>query len=279
VTRKRIPYSAAELRWLEKNRMMVISDYHRDFINRFERDDVKMAHLNALRKRKGWKVGRDGSRYKGRRRKYTKAEVKWLAKNCTLPISEYTAAFRAKFPSTEVTEQKLNAYRKNNGLKTGRTGCFPKGSVPANKGKKMPFNAASARTQFKKGQPSHNTRPLGHEYVSKKDGYTYICVDEVNPHTGFEHRFVPKHKWLWVKKNGPLPPHHVLKCLDGNRLNTDPANWEAVPQALLPRLAGRHAVAYDTAPAELKPTLMALAKLKHLARRKGGRRKTKDAQT
>jgi hypothetical protein len=30
----------------------------------------------------------------------------------------------------------------------------------------------------------------------------------------------------------------ALKCLDGNKQNTDPSNWEAVPRALLPRLAG-----------------------------------------
>jgi hypothetical protein len=61
----------------------------------------------------------------------------------------------------------------------------------------------------------------------------------------------------------------VLKCLDGNRLNTAPSNWEAVSRALLPRLAGgRHKkhVPYDEAPNELKPTILAVAKLEHAVR-------------
>jgi hypothetical protein len=70
----------------------------------------------------------------------------------------------------------------------------------------------------------------------------------------------------WEAANGPLPRDHALKCLDGNRLNTDPANWACIPRALLPRLAGRWRRAYDTAPPELRPTLLAIATLEHAAR-------------
>jgi hypothetical protein len=73
--------------------------------------------------------------------------------------------------------------------------------------------------------------------------------------------------------NGPIPPKHVLKCLDGNKLNTDPSNWEAIPQGILPLLNGRHSRAYDDAPAELKPTILALAKLRHAARQASKRSK------
>lgn len=60
-----------------------------------------------------------------------------------------------------------------------------------------------------------------------------------------------------------MPDGHVLKCLDGNKLNTEPSNWEAVPRGLLPRLNSRFGRNYDTAPAELQPTIMAIAKLEH----------------
>lgn len=201
-----IPYSTAEKKWLEANRLMVISDYHHAFVSEFARSDVKAAHLHALRKRKGWK--------------------------------------------------------------TGRTGCFEKGFTPANKGKKCPpgvgGNHPNARkTQFRKGQTPHNTNYLGHERVSK-DGYVEISIDETNPHTGYERRYVLKHRWLWEKANGPVPKGSALKCLDGNRLNVDPSNWEAVPRGVLARLnGGRHKkrIAYDAAPSALKPTVMALAKL------------------
>lgn len=63
----------------------------------------------------------------------------------------------------------------------------------------------------------------------------------------------------------------VLKCLDGDKLNCAPSNWIAVPQGMLPRLNGNSGRDYDKAPAELKPTILAIAKLEHKAReaRKG----------
>ena len=129
----------------------------------------------------------------------------------------------------------------------------------------LPSSSASAATRFKKGNLPHNTNHLGHERVSK-DGYIEISVDEVNPHTGYERRYVLKHRHLWIEANGPIPDGHRLKCLDGDRTNTDPANWEAIPYALAPRLNGKFGRGYDDAPAEIKPTIMAIAKLEHAVR-------------
>ncbi|WP_319413915.1 HNH endonuclease signature motif containing protein [uncultured Cohaesibacter sp.] len=151
------------------------------------------------------------------------------------------------------------------GWKTGRTGRIEKGNVPANKGKKMPFNPNSARTQFKKGHLPHNTHYLGHERVSK-DGYVEISIDETNPHTGYERRYVLKHKWAWEKENGPLPEDMCLKCLDGNRQNCVPENWEAIPRAMLPRLNGRYGRGFDQAEPEIKPVILAVTKLEHKAK-------------
>ena len=58
-----------------------------------------------------------------------------------------------------------------------------------------------------------------------------------------------------------------LKC-KGDRLNTDSSNWELVPRALLPRLDGRFGRGYEDAPVDLKPTIMAVAKLEHRLREK-----------
>jgi hypothetical protein len=193
------------MEWLEANRLMVISDYHKAFVAAFGRADVTAGHLHALRKRKGWK--------------------------------------------------------------TGRTGCFEPGQTPLNKGKPCAPGTGgrhpnAQRTQFKKGNEPHNTNFLHHERVSK-DGYVEISIDEINPHTGFERRYVLKHRWLWEQANGPVPEGMALKCKT-DRLNTDPSNWELIPRALLPRLnGGRHKrrLAYDAAPVEIKPTIMAVAKL------------------
>jgi hypothetical protein len=70
-------------------------------------------------------------------------------------------------------------------------------------------------------------------------------------------RFV--HLIRWEEVNGPVPGGMKLKCLDGDRTNTDPDNWEAIPQGMLPKLTRKRG--FDHAPQELKPTLMALAKL------------------
>lgn len=201
---------------------------------------------------------------KGLRISYTTEELAWVKEHATDDRRAMHATFCSRF-ERDVSLTNLNALCKRRGWLTGRTGHYPKGNVPANKGAKMPFNPNSARTQFKKGHLPHNTKHLGHERVSK-DGYVEISIDEVNPHTGFERRYVHKHRYLWEKLNGPLPAGMCLKCLDGDKTNTDPANWEAIPRALLPRLNGRFGRGYDTAPAELKPTILAVAKVEHQAR-------------
>lgn len=266
--RARIQYSAAELAWLEANRLMVIGDYHRGFCDAFNRDDVTAAHLHGLRKRKGWLVGRAPGRLKGRRVKYSETEIRWLRENCTLPIADYHRQFVELFDRGDVTAAKLHGLRKREGWKTGRTGHFEKGAAPANKGKKMPYHPNSAATRFKKGQVPHTYRGPGHERIDAKDGYAVMIVDETNPWTGGRTRPVHKHRYLWEQANGPVPEGYALKCLDGDKLNTDPSNWEAIPRALLPRLNGRFGRGYETAPAELKPVIMTVAKLEHASRTK-----------
>jgi HNH endonuclease len=196
---------------------------------------------------------------KGRWIRYSDDELTFIRDNCQRDRRELLAEFNARF-NREVALVNLNALCKRNGWLTGRTGRFNVGLVPANKGKKMPFNENSARTQFKRGNLPHNSKFEGHERLSKQ-GYVEISIPETNPHTGFERRHVLKHKWLWEKVNGPLPKGMALKCLDGDRKNTAPSNWVAVSRASLPRLSGRWTIPYDTAPAELKPLILATAKL------------------
>ncbi|MER9130694.1 HNH endonuclease signature motif containing protein [Mesorhizobium sp. M0768] len=261
----RIHYSAPEMAWLQTNRAMIISDYHAAFRVEFGRDDVSAGHLHGLRKRKGWKVGRAPGRFAGRHNRYTAAEIAWLRDNSTMEINAWCAAFRQAFARDDATPAKLHSLRKRMGWKTGRSGHFEKGAVSHNKGKRMPFNANSAATRFKKGQLPQNYRGPGHESIDD-DGYVWIVTDQPNPWTGASTWRIHKHRWLWEKAHGPVPEGHVLKCLDSDRSNTDPANWELVPIGLLPRLNGKSGRRYDAAPAELKPTIMAIAKLEHRAR-------------
>lgn len=194
---------------------------------------------------------------------YSADEMRWLEEARTMVISDYHAAFVAEFGRDDVTAAHLHALRKRKGWKTGRTGRFEKGHEPWTKGRKLPFNAGSAKTQFTKGEKSHNYKGAGHERICKSTGYVILTLDEANPYSGGKTRPVHKHRYLWERAHGPVPEGMVLKSIDGDRTNTDPSNWELVPRGLLPRLNGKSGRNYDQAPHEIRPTIMAVAKLEH----------------
>lgn len=261
-----ISYSAAELAWIEANKTMFRTDSHKAFVEKFNRHDVTFGNYSGLCKRKGWLTGRlKGNGTKGRHRIYSKEEIDFIAATAELSRKDGHAAFVDHFGRASMSIETFVSLRKRLKIKTGRTGHFEKGGTPWSKGKKLPFNANSAATQFKPGLTPHNTKFAGHERVSE-EGYIYISIDAPNPHTGFDRRYVHKHRWLWEQVNGPVPEGMVLKCLDGNKSNTDPSNWESIPLALLPRLNGIHGRGYDQAPPELKPVILAVSKLEHKAR-------------
>lgn len=199
--------------------------------------------------------------------KYSHDELAWIKANCTLPRRQAHQAFCQKFSRDDVSLVNFNSLCKRNGWLTGRTGRYDQGITPWNKGKPMPYNENTARTQFKPGNRPHNTKYAGHERITK-DGYVEISINETNPHTGFKRRYVLKHRYLWEKLNGPLPAGMCLKSLDGNKSNADPTNWVAVPRAMLPRLNGRFGRNYDQAEPELKPLILTTAKLEHQVREK-----------
>jgi len=202
---------------------------------------------------------------KGHSIQYSEDELAWIKRRRKLPRKELHAQFCEHFNRPDVNLENLKSLCSRKGWLTGRTGGFEKGQTPHNKGK--PFNPpGSEKGRFKKGNLPHNTKHLGHERVGT-DGYVEISVDQVNPHTGYERRYVAKHRYLWEKKNGPVPEGHVLKSIDGNKANTDPSNWKAIPRALLPRLSGgRWYKPFDQYEPELRPTILAVAELEHAAR-------------
>ncbi|MFN3319967.1 MAG: HNH endonuclease [Allorhizobium sp.] len=209
---------------------------------------------------------------KGSRITYSVEELDYIRSKRELPRKEAYALFREQFERADVSLSNFTALCKRKGWLTGRDGRLKPGNVPLNKGKRCPDGVGgrhpnSRKTQFRRGRLPHNTKYAGHERVSV-DGYVEISVDETNPHTGFERRYVLKHLWLWENANGPLPEGQALKCLDGNRLNTDPSNWQAVPRAILPALNGRWGKHFNEYEPELRPTVIAVAQLRHVARSK-----------
>lgn len=203
---------------------------------------------------------------KGRAIKYSDAELLWIEAHKTDMRADAHAAFVAKFGRTDVSLVNYHALCKRKGWNTGRTGQFAKGQEPMNKGKKMPFNENSARTQFKKGGRTGRAndlyKPIGTERLSK-EGYVERKIHDGMP---LQSRWRAVHLVEWEKKHGPLQDGMCLKCLDGNKTNTDPSNWEAIPRAMLPRLNGRFGRGFDQAEPEVRPTIMAVAKLEHQLR-------------
>lgn len=198
---------------------------------------------------------------------YSAAELTWIEAHHRLTRRELHAQFVARFERTDVSQQNLTALCKRKGWLTGRTGQFVQGQPSHNKGKKGVRYPGSEKGWFTKGTRAPNTLPLWSERIDQ-DGYIEMKVPMRNPYTGHKTRFMHKHRYLWEQVNGPLPKGHALKCLDGDKTNTDPENWFAVPRALLPRLNGRFGRDYDSAPPELKPLILKIAQLEHAAREK-----------
>lgn len=209
---------------------------------------------------------------KGRAIAYSAAEMTWLESNRLLPISDYHAGFAAAF-GRAVSAQNLHALRKRKGWKTGRTGCFVKGQEPVNKG--VPCAPGTGgrhpnaqRTQFRKGERRGIAvslyKPIGTERLSQ-DGYRERKINDGMP---LQARWRLVHLVEWEAINGPIPEGQCLKCLDGDRTNCDPTNWQLIPRGVLSRLnGGRHKrrLAFDAAQPEIKPVLMAMAKVEHAA--------------
>ncbi|PWJ93558.1 HNH endonuclease [Mesorhizobium loti] len=203
---------------------------------------------------------------KGRQIRYSDEELSFIEWRQAMSRRALHAAFVAQFGRADIRLEDIKALCSRRKWNTGRTGGFEKGSVPFNKGKPHPARGRAVETQFKKGSmtgaAAAKYKPIGTERFNK-DGYLERKIHDGMP---LQSRWRLVHILRWEELNGSLPEGSVLKSLDGNRLNTEPSNWRAIPRALLPRLGGRYGRGYDHAPSALKPTILAIAELEHAAR-------------
>lgn len=142
---------------------------------------------------------------------------------------QMTERLNAEF-GTSYTERQIGAFYKNHKLNSGLTGRFEKGHVPANKGKKGVCAPGIEKTQFKKGNLPGNTKPIGYERVSR-DGYVEVKVKMRPSRTDCNDNFVFKHRLIWERTHGPIPPGCVVIFKDGNKRNFDPDNLALVTMA------------------------------------------------
>ena len=115
----------------------------------------------------------------------------------------------------------------------------------------------SNATSFKKGNRPHNHKPLWSERVGK-DGYIEMSVPERNPYTGFPTRFKHKHLWIWEQANGLKPKGTAVIFKDGDNRNLAIDNLLLVTRA---ELLTMNLHGYKDQPDELKPSVLALAKV------------------
>lgn len=162
---------------------------------------------------------------------YSDTELAFLRNHETTPRRELTGLFNCKF-NRDISIINITSKCKQMGLKTGRNSCFKKGNVPANKGTKgiSGIHPNCRKTQFKKGQAPPNVHGLGHERADKA-GYIWLCIDEVNPHTGRPRRYVMKQRHIWQQANGLIPKGSVIKFIDGDRANCSLGNLRLITQA------------------------------------------------
>ena len=215
---------------------------------------------------------------KGKPLVYTPDMVAWLREHYPLmPSPELAAAFNARYGtshSVDAIKSTCGRYR----IASGRSGRFEKGQTSWNKGVKG-YMGANA-TSFKKGTVPPNQKPLWAERICSKDGYVYISVPEVNPYTGHARRYRQKHVWLWEQANGPVPKGCAIIFADCDKYNFALDNLLCISRGVL-LLLNQHK--YKDQPAELRPSILALAKIESAAgfkttgRAPGAGRKKKEA--
>ena len=121
---------------------------------------------------------------------------------------EIVEIFNKKY-DLEMTTKKLSSLLGRKKIKTGTAGCFRKGFIPWNKGKKGYMGAN--KTSFKKGNKPKNWRPVGSERIDSNE-YTLIKVAEPN-------KWVFKHRLIYEQEHGVISANSVIIFADGDKNN------------------------------------------------------------
>ena len=160
------------------------------------------------------------------RTRYAHEKTEKIAVDLGIPLGRvYQKAARMELSKTEEYLASPDASRLRHGDEVGAACRFPKGHVPANKGKKgSPSVGRMAETQFKKGNKPQTWKPIGTIRTSK-EGYLQVKMAD----TGVTRRdYVCVHHLVWELHNGPIPDGHRITFRDGNKESIVPENLEPV---------------------------------------------------
>lgn len=124
------------------------------------------------------------------RSKFNEEEKQFIRDNYIgITTPELTKLFNQKFNREEDNEVIRN-WKKHNGLKTG------------------------IDTRFKKNQVPHNYKPVGSEFISKYDGYTYVKIAEPN-------KWELKQRVIYKQYYGDIATEDSVIFADKNKQNFD----------------------------------------------------------
>jgi len=131
--------------------------------------------------------------------------------------------------------KQIITYKKNHHIQSSIPGRFPKGHIPANKGKIFPGQINSGC--FKKGDIPKNYLPVGTE-IKKSDGYIWIKIADPN-------RWRQKQLLIWEEHNGPVPAGSIIIFLDQDRSNCDIDNLALITKQEHVRMNQNHLYTKD----------------------------------
>ena len=105
-------------------------------------------------------------------------------------------------------------------------GCFKKGSVSWNKGRKGTH--FSPETEFKKGSVPANKCVVGTTKIRtrRRDGQSHAWIKVAEPN-----KWKQRHRLVWEEMHGSLPKGFVIHRLDGDSLNDEITNLVAMSRA------------------------------------------------
>lgn len=124
---------------------------------------------------------------------------------------EVAAMFENKF-DYPITTNQVSSFKARKKIVSGLRTNFQKGGTPWNKGKAMPAHPNSIKTQFKKGQPPVNHRPIGSERLTR-EGYIEIKIAEPS-------KWRLKHRYVYEQAYGKVPSGHVIIFKNKDRSDT-----------------------------------------------------------
>jgi hypothetical protein len=254
----RFKYTPVHLAFLKTGFMsMNVRDLTAAFNKRFKVQKSTTAIHAALTNNKITCGRKHKDRLITRKRLFTEQQEQFIRNEYkNISVKELTARFNSRFEK-HIPWQQIKSFTGRYKITSGRTGQFPKGNKPWNKDTKGLTSAN--KTSFKKGQVPPNIQPLGHERICPKDGFILIKIAEKNPHTGFPTRYKHKQVHIWEKENGPVPEGKVVAFKDSDKTNCEPKNLMLISRA---QLLDLNRLKYKDTPAELKPSVLALSKLR-----------------